>query len=87
MSIKTLISCDGDGCSEEFESFDGNFELKEIIERGWHCEQDGDYHYCPSCLRKAIKSGEIELTPDEAGCVVIPDGYGGGYECNCGKCV
>lgn len=30
---------------------------------------------------------ELELTPDEAGCGVMPDGYGGGYECNCGKCV
>lgn len=30
---------------------------------------------------------EFELTPEQAGCGVLPDGYGGGYECNCGKCV
>lgn len=86
MSMKILISCDGNGCGEDYESFSPDFDVDEIIELGWH-DSENDFHYCPSCVQKMIKSGELELTPVQAGCGVVPDGYGGGYECNCGKCV
>lgn len=53
----------------------------------WRSIGGGDWEYCnKEWYNYCQKSPRHKTRIVDAGCGVMADGYGGGYECNCGLC-
>ncbi|AWX99533.1 hypothetical protein A8139_05640 [Marinomonas primoryensis] len=65
MTLKTTISCDGNGCCNEFDVDDPHhFSIERELE-DWKQDPDNhEFHYCPTCWIKIEKEMEEEHNHD-----------------------
>jgi len=59
MTLKAKFECDENGCFNEvdiavYEPYDN-----ESLPDDWSHDETNDFHYCPNCIKKMIKSGEL----------------------------
>lgn len=66
MTLKATISCDGDGCWNEFDIDDPHhFSVERELE-DWQQDPDNyEFHYCPECWEKVKEELEEAGENDE----------------------
>lgn len=70
MSVRAEVSCDGRGCVGNFslnlrdlegwEEQVGNADNNWLDGNDWSFDSMNNFHYCPTCVREMIKSGELK---------------------------
>ena len=59
MSVFTIVKCDGNKCHTEITFDYGYFDMGDLPDINWSHDADNEFYYCPSCVEKMIKSGEL----------------------------
>lgn len=59
MTVKTIVRCDGSGCSIAIEFDFESFDMGDFPDLNWSYDADNEFYYCPSCVKKMIRSGEL----------------------------
>jgi hypothetical protein len=65
MSEKTVITCDGLSCHNDYEYEGGDFLMGDILSEGWGWDEEHETHYCPTCIKK--------ITPEELKALTLKD--------------